>query len=187
MKFAIPLREPYSCSRVDMMHKSDFWKLIETAKEQGNGEPDRQIELLAVALEQRAPQEIMNFDRILAELKGQSYRNDLWAAAYIIRGGCSDAGFEYFRCWLIAQGQRIFEEALRDPETLVDAIDYADDERPETIDMVGAEMIGIAWRAYAAKTGAELAAFSVPLVLQGADWDEDDVGWRYPKLRARFG
>ena len=38
---------------------------------------------------------------------------------HIINGGCSDDGFESFRAWLIAQGERVYREALDDPETLV--------------------------------------------------------------------
>jgi hypothetical protein len=49
-----------------------------------------------------------------------SYRNLLWAAAYLINGGCSDDGFESFRCWLIVQGRTVFERSVADPDTLAD-------------------------------------------------------------------
>ncbi len=45
-------------------------------------------------------------------------RKELWAAAGYICGGCGDDGFDYFRGWLIAQGQAVFEAAVRDPGSL---------------------------------------------------------------------
>ena len=169
------------------MDKSAFWKMIETAKTRSKGDPFKQVELLRAALQKLAPEEIVDFDKVFSRLKAESYRNDLWAAAYIIQGGCSDDGFEYFRCWLIAQGQKVYEAALRDPETLADAIDYEEDEREEVLDVVGNDMVGIAWQAYQAKTGKDMPAHRVRLVLKGPKWDEDEVGSLYPKLHARFG
>jgi len=34
----------------------------------------------------------------------KAYTWDLWGAAYLINGGCSDDGFEYFRRWLVSRG-----------------------------------------------------------------------------------
>jgi hypothetical protein len=164
-----------------------FWKLIKTAKSRSGGDPFQQTELLRAALEKLPPEEIVAFDKILGQLKAESYRNDLWAAAYIIQGGCSNDGFEYFRCWLIAQGKKVYEAALRDPETLADAIDLDEDEREEVIDTVGNDMVGIAWQAYSAKTGQEMPSRSVKLRLKGRKWKEEEVDALYPTLAAKFG
>ena len=51
------------------------------------------------------------------------YTWDLWGVAYILKGGCSDDGFEYFRAWLIARGRDFVAQALADPEGLGVAID----------------------------------------------------------------
>ena len=42
----------------------------------------------------------------------------MWGAAYVIHGGCSDDGFEYFRRWLISRGRKAYEAALADPDSL---------------------------------------------------------------------
>jgi len=47
-----------------------------------------------------------------------SYRVDLWGAAYLINGGCSDDAFEYFRGWLIVQGRGTYERIVADPPIL---------------------------------------------------------------------
>jgi hypothetical protein len=169
------------------MDKATFWKLIETAKAKSAGDPFRQTQLLSEALERLSPNEIAGFDKVFRDLKAESYRNDLWAAAYVIQGGCSDDGFEYFRCWLIAQGQAVYEDALNDPETLCEAIAYDEDKREEIIDVVGNDMVGIAWRAYEAKTGEEMPAHPIRLILKGPKWDEENVHSLFPKLSARFG
>jgi hypothetical protein len=40
-------------------------------------------------------------------------------AAYIIDGGCSDDGFEYFRCWLISRGKETFIKLKANPDSLI--------------------------------------------------------------------
>jgi hypothetical protein len=63
-----------------------------------------------------------HFDRAV-EL---AYQWNLWAAAYIIRGGCSDDSFVDFRYGLISRGQSVFEAAIADPDSLVDIINVTD-------------------------------------------------------------
>jgi hypothetical protein len=46
----------------------------------------------------------------------RAYPWDLWGAAFVINGGCSDDGCERFRARLIMQGRDVFERALDDPE-----------------------------------------------------------------------
>jgi hypothetical protein len=41
-----------------------------------------------------------------------SYQGDLRAAAYLINGGASDDGFEYFRGRLITQGREVYAGVL---------------------------------------------------------------------------
>jgi hypothetical protein len=56
----------------------------------------------------RPAEEIVAAQQVLWDLMAESYTNPLWAAAYVINGGCSDDGFDYFRGWLIAQGREVF-------------------------------------------------------------------------------
>ena len=43
----------------------------------------------------------------------------MWCAGYIMNGGCSDDGFEYFRCWVISRGRDTFYNAKTNPDYLV--------------------------------------------------------------------
>src|SRR6266700_826061 len=103
------------------MNEDDFWSLLEASKLIGQGDLSQQVELLQQKLEERSEREILDFDRLLDEQMSKSYTRDLWAAAYIINGGCSDDGFDYFRAWLVAQGREIFHQALNNPETLTES------------------------------------------------------------------
>src|SRR4051794_31641519 len=116
---------------------------------------------------------------MLHELLAAAYRWDLWGAAYIINGGCSADSFEYFRLWLIAQGERGYREALADPETLVD--------RAESDATDAESLLYAAGDAYRVETGRDLPGRpGHPSEPAGERWDEDDLERLFPKLRAAF-
>jgi hypothetical protein len=102
------------------MDHQHFWALIEAAKTSTGGDCEAQTAQLVAALRHGPVDEILDWDRIHAELRVESYRWDLWGAAYLINGGCSDDGFDYFRGWLLGQGQALWEAALADPDSLAD-------------------------------------------------------------------
>lgn len=110
-------------SRSENMTIDRFWKLIEIAKKESRNDDERQVKILIQNLSVLSVSEIIEFQRIFSTLHEQSRHNYLWEAAEIIQGFCSDDGFEYFRAWLIAQGQTVFNNALEDPETLANFID----------------------------------------------------------------
>lgn len=116
----------------------------------------------------------------------------LWAAAYLINGGCSDDGFDYFRGWLIAQGRTVFEQVTADVDCLADlpAVQAAE---AEGIDLDGEQTLSIAWDAYEIATGTELPsdAFTInyPDLDPAWDFDFDDhseVAARLPRIAALF-
>src|SRR4051812_26519959 len=105
--------------RVDV---AQFWQLVDAARAATSSDGDAVAEVLGQALRRLAPEEIIAFDGLLWEQMARSYQWSLWAGAYVINGGCSDDAFDYFRGWLLAQGQAVFESALSDPDTLVDVV-----------------------------------------------------------------
>ena len=102
------------------MERSTFWQLIERSRQEAKGDPSEQVEILESLLEQLPADEIVGFKRVMNQLMAESYRADLWGAAFVINGGCSDDAFDYFRGWLIAQGRDAFEASLKGPDSLVD-------------------------------------------------------------------
>jgi hypothetical protein len=162
------------------MDEPTFWRLIEAAQAESGGDGDEQAARLQEKLEALPADEIIAFDTLLDEIVARAYRNDLWAAAYVINGGCSDDCFEYFRGWLIAQGERVFNDALRDPEeTLLTAAGEGDIENEA--------ILYAAYGAYEAKTGQEMPFRMRPQpALAGEAWDEETVDTLYPRLAAKF-
>jgi hypothetical protein len=124
-----------------------FWEIIDSAREENDGWEDM-YEPLIYRLVKLEAGEILLWQGIFAEYQRLSYKNKLWAAAYVINGGCSDDGFDYFRGWLTAQGKEVFLGALKDPDSLAEV--EATEEEVEYEDM-----LGVAADAYFKKTGAK--------------------------------
>lgn len=162
------------------MNDELFWKLIKQSK-RGTDDCEEQAEKLEVLLAKLAAEEIIVFDELLAKRRNEAYRWDLWAVAYIINGGCSDDGFEYFRCWLIAQGKEFFEAVLLNPEHVSKKVKLGDE--PECEDL-----LYVAVKAYESKTNQEMPPRKTKHLLKpkGKRWKEEDLEKLYPKLCQRF-
>jgi hypothetical protein len=156
-----------------------FWALIEEHVDVGE-DLETDTSRLQDALEGLPPEEILSFSDLLTRLFCASYSLPLWGAAYLIGGGCSDDGFEYFRGWLIAQGRTVFEAAMRDPDSLAD-------HSAESVECE--DMLHVADRAYEATTGREMEgrSYTYPDLDDGWDFDDDtEMKRRYPRLYARY-
>ncbi|WP_257985173.1 DUF4240 domain-containing protein [Bacillus sp. T33-2] len=88
------------------MENKEFWSLIEASKEY-----ESQTEWLTETLAKKEINEIVDFELILQKLLNESYQSRLWGAAYVIMGGCSDDCFDYFRGWLISQGEMCISQS----------------------------------------------------------------------------
>ena len=167
------------------MTQDEFWQHIRATRRR---DPDEHAERLAARLGKLPVDEILSFGRWwhLAHVKAFTWK--LWGAAYLINGGCSDDGFDYFKDWLILQGRAVFEAAVKNPDSLA-AYLKGDGEVEAGGDP--------AFDAYAAVTGKEdfadaLKAKYPKLPAYGPlkdDWDFDDdaaMRKRYPKLFAAY-
>ncbi|MBK8207550.1 MAG: DUF4240 domain-containing protein [Planctomycetes bacterium] len=173
------------------MDVSRFWALIDEARElaEGSDATERaasQAEHLTQLLKQRSAAEIETFERRFHELMNQSYRWDLWGAAYVIHGGCSDDAFDYFRAWLIGQGREVFERALKEPESLLELARQEPD--PTSVELEAEPLMYAAADAYIARTAEDL---DVPLPQRpdeprGKAWEENELPKLFPKLWAHF-
>jgi hypothetical protein len=94
-----------------------FWQIIKRAAETDH-DPDAHVEALRAELRELPLQEIISFEVAFRRYLNKAYIWDLWGAAYVIHGGCSDDGFEYFRRWLVSKGRDVYEVALADPDSL---------------------------------------------------------------------
>lgn len=157
-----------------------FWKFVEAAKAQAGGDTEARVVALYAALGGLSPAELQSFQSHYDQLIAASYRWDLWAAAYIINGGCSDDGFRYFRDWLISEGRVVFEKALKDPDSLAD-LPHVD---PAELESFGYAALDL----YEEKGAGRMPRGAVvdegdPA---GEPWDEDAVGGLLPRLDAKY-
>ncbi|MGW2449121.1 DUF4240 domain-containing protein [Streptomyces sp. NPDC001675] len=174
------------------MNTVQFWQLIAAARCQAF-DPDESEMVAREAtslLASRPIKEIVAAQQVLWDLMAESYSNPLWAAAYIINGGCSDDGFDYFRGWLIAQGREVFEGVVADPDALAE-LPIVQASAADGLDLGGEDVLSIAWNAHVTATGEQLPtdAFTIryPQLDPAWDFDFDDRGEmtrRLPRLAA---
>jgi hypothetical protein len=158
------------------MTEDKFWQLVEKSRDE-SGECEAQAAALAWLLSAQSAEAIQSFDDIFAAKRADAYRWDLWGAAYLINGGCSDDGFEYFRCWLIGQGREAFMNALENPDSLADVLSGDED------DLECEDLLYSAGRAHDALPPRTYSGPSEPL---GSQWDEKDLAEMFPRLAAKF-
>ncbi|MGW3596009.1 DUF4240 domain-containing protein [Streptomyces sp. NPDC005167] len=171
-----------------------FWKLIEQARQQAPAPADAEAiaQEVTALLAARPLQEITEVHQAVHQLLADSYQAPLWAAAYLINGGCSDDGFDYFRGWLIMQGREVFEQILVDPDALADNPTVRD-AAPEGYELECEDTLSIAWHAHLSATGQEIpdtvptAGFPELDPQWGFDFDDsDELARRLPRLAALY-
>ncbi|MCC3771494.1 DUF4240 domain-containing protein [Streptomyces sp. UNOC14_S4] len=170
------------------MDETEFWELIDTTREDAEGDAEDQADLLVERLMQLDPDGVVDFARHFESRYNRSYLWDLWGAAAVLLNGASDDVFDYFRCWLIGQGREVFEGAIHEPDRLADLLDDFDDE----VDGDGEDLGFAADEAYEQLTGAETPDLGLPPLPSeplGTPFDVDDdavLAARFPRLWARF-
>ena len=102
--------------------EDSYWRIIAksletTSKQLGQSQfLIREIEKLPLA-------DIVGFRLRTDKLLFDTHNPEMWCAAYIINGGCSDDGFEYFKNWVISRGKDVFNRAMENPDSLADIVD----------------------------------------------------------------
>ena len=179
----------------DLMDEARFWQIISQSLAVAQAENDdiaeqqeTQFAALKAALLALDWQDIIAFENRFDQLHFASYRQDLWCAAYLMCGGCSDDGFDYFRYWLASRGKAVFQAALANPDSLADCpFVTADNDYYEFEDFGYA-----AHEAFAEKTGSEMSeysdnAFTYPEIeFEWSDEAPESMVRICPKLFAKF-
>lgn len=172
------------------MRTEDFWAVIDRATADRPDSPDEVAKRAAGELATHDPEEIVAWDRHLGKVMAASGTEDLWAAAYLINGGCSDDGFDAFRGWLIAHGRSAVARAVADPDSLAEVPEVRAAATTGAV-FEAEDVLSIGAEAYALATGGELPRSPArPTRPDAADlWDFDDEGemrHRLPRLSALF-
>lgn len=174
------------------MDADGFWQLIESAREHSGDDTEAVALRAADLLAAMPPEEIIAAQQLLWDQLAASYAAPLWAAAYVINGGCSDDMFDYFRGWLVLQGRDVFAQALADPDCLADNLRVRA-AAAEWEDLECELALGIAENAYQRAVGEQLPQnawrISYP-TLEGEFWfdfaDSVRLARKLPRLAALY-
>ena len=157
-----------------------FWKIVEKAKAMSGDDWESRPDSLKDVLLLFNPEDIIQFDKEYRQKLYSAYKWDLWGAAYIINGGCSDDGFDYFCDFLISEGQIVFDNAIENPDSLVE-IDNAEEVELE-------EYRYSISKAYEKLTDSEMPVYDAefPDNPVGQEWDEEQLPKMFPRLAAKY-
>jgi hypothetical protein len=174
------------------MNQTEFWQLIDTTRHAAVDDATIHEAKLTEELAQCSLTDIVDFERLLRQyiLDADDFR--IIAAQKIIQGWVSNDPYLYFRCWLISQGEQVYFEALRNPDSLaeLDATQGDTDFEP---------LLYVADEAFATATGmeedesfprsiayAQGLDYDGPTETKGEDWTEEQLPILLPKLWAKF-
>jgi hypothetical protein len=136
----------------EMLNEEVYWAIIDSSLHETTNQEDQELYLVS-AIEKLTPKEMIGFRLRTDKILFDSYNPELWCAAYIVNDGCSDGGFEYFRCWLISRGKEAFYSVKIDPDSLIKQVV----EGKESYEFEG--FWYVAMNAFKNKTGEELFSF----------------------------
>ena len=160
------------------MTREQFWAIIESARET---DPDEPEEGLRQVLGRLPLADVASFQKHFDDAFEAAYRWDLWGAAYLIGGGCSDDGFADFRYGLISHGRRVYEAAMNNPDSLADLDDQVDNEGYGSV----------AIKVYEEKGGGDMPRVIAEVAdPKGEQWDFDDEEEnrkRLPRVCEEYG
>jgi hypothetical protein len=189
--------------RLRAVTPDDFWNTIADARTVTGEDDDTQGEAVAEALADilanRSIDDIFAFQAHFDAASAALYRYDIWAAAYLIGGGCSEDGFVDFRAGVIALGKQWFDAVIADPDVLADhpaVVAAARDDYDGAI--VAESVLYAASSAHERQTGDTDAFYDDPRAVEqvsdddatlGPEWDfddDDEMHARLPRLSALF-
>lgn len=177
-----------------------FWHLVESARSSAAAGGVTFDEALVRLLAGLPPQEILEYAERFGEVHGALYRWDVWAAAYVIGGGCSDDSFMDFRAGVIALGREWYERAAAAPDSLAGHPAVAEAARAGHDEVLFLEEVNYAagaaferltgskeafheaWAAYRPADGQHGAAHDMGAHDMGEDFDFDDDGEMHRRL-----
>ena len=106
------------------MDADELWTIIESARgsvDQLDDEDGEQVaEALTTRLAATSLETILELEAQFSQARDALYRWDVWAAAYLIGGGCSDDMFSDFQAGVVALGREWWRRVLANPDELAD-------------------------------------------------------------------
>jgi len=100
------------------MNTDEFWGIVDRVHAGSPDNMDAKCRGLERELRELSVNELHSFDQHFCKFWHEADTWNLWGAAVVICGGCSDDSFMDFRATLISVGRSVFETALADADSL---------------------------------------------------------------------
>ncbi|UQU66764.1 DUF4240 domain-containing protein [Couchioplanes caeruleus] len=110
-------------SRVD---EAAFWRIVETARVRGGGDPYDMAELLESWFADAQDRTLREFQRELIRASARLYTWRHGDAAEMMCGGVSDDVFTDWRSWVITLGRETYSRVAENPDNLADVEDLSE-------------------------------------------------------------
>ena len=158
--------------------ESLFWQLIDEARKISTDQLNF-LDNLKSTLKGFTPKEIRNFDKFLKTKATELNTWEHWALAYIVRRGCGDDAFDYFKVWAVSKGQKAFNSIKTIDENEIVSI-FNEDPQLE-------EFGYLAEQVYEDKTSDLMQPVKIKSrKLTGKKWSEDNLQKTFPTLCKLF-
>lgn len=110
----------------EMLDETIYWNIIDLSLKKTKSQ-EEQEQFLIKEIEKLEINQIIGFRLRTDKLLYDTYNSEMWCAGYIMNGGCSDDGFEYFRNWIISRGKDVYYEAKKNPDSLISQFNENDE------------------------------------------------------------
>ena len=155
-----------------------FWELITRNREKSENQFEF-IDNLYLQLQTFKPNEMRKFDKFISVKMNELNHWDIWALAYIVRGGCGDDAFDDFRAWVISKGERVFQ--------LVKTLEIEKIKNIFNADPQLEDLLYITERAYEFKTNEMMKPFRTKYKeIEGKQWKESELKTKYTLMYKIF-
>ncbi len=114
-------KEPQLSKTAEMLDENVYWNIIDKSLKNTSNQDDQE-QYLIKEIEKLSPKEMIGFRLRTDKLLYDTYNSEMWCAGYIMNGGCSDDGFEYFRNWIISRGKTTYYNAKENSDSLISEV-----------------------------------------------------------------
>jgi hypothetical protein len=101
----------------EMLDEDLYWQIVYRSLEETEDQ-EEQEQFLIKEIGGLTPKQMIGFRLRTDQMLYDTYNSENWCAGYIMNGGCSDDGFEYFRNWVISRGKEVYYKAKENPDSL---------------------------------------------------------------------
>ena len=133
--------------------KKEFWKIIEQAAENSDGDMEVQYDIMVENLSSRSDEDILTFNNIFDIYYNELHKHKLWAASYLINGDESEDVFDAFKGFIIVNGKDMVLGAMLEPDSLSEKLEEGLAEFEDVLYLAG--------DAYLTKHGGEEDEFNI--------------------------